>query len=315
MHVLVTGGAGYLGCEIVKLLIQDGLYVTVIDASKKNLSSIRSLGEISKLRLVELDVTDKRQVSDLLRSRHQLYPIDSVVHMAAVVGRSACAADPEYARLINVNATVELFESAMANSSIKRYVFCSTCAVYGNADRVYFKEDAILNPNDFYSETKAEAERRILASDSEWRSIILRLPTIFGQSHRMRYDLMVNKMVYDALVSGRVSVQDGDCWRPFLHCRDVARTVAWFATGSVMFRDRIFNVGVREMHATIRTAARYVSGICGECHIVEHFGSNDGGGYRIDCRRLRRLLGLGDYVRWTDGIQEVKAVLESKTCK
>lgn len=198
MNILVTGSSGYLGSVLCNKLIPTKHTVITYDNSmyfgKGSLQDIRNR-ESFKASAAMADV---------------------IIHLAGVVGDAACDYNREYTQQTNVEATKYL-----AEFTDKRIIFASSCSVYGYQEEVV-DEESPLNPISYYAETKIESER-ILGGHPD--CAILRFPTMFGLSPRMRYDLVVNTFVRDAINDGAITVHGGNQIRPFCSVSDVADAV------------------------------------------------------------------------------------------
>jgi nucleoside-diphosphate-sugar epimerase len=238
-RVLVTGGAGYVGSIVVDELLGRGCHVRVLDALLHG--SVPSLllpwGE-PNFEFVRGDVRD-----DDIR-RQVLEDIDSVVHLAAIVGDPACARQPELAWEVNLEATKALVEDARA-AGVERFVFASTCSNYGKmTDDGYADEDFDLQPVSLYAETKVAAEREILATNGTLAPTCLRFATVYGTSPRMRFDLTVNEFTCELALKNELLVFGEQFWRPYVHVRDAARAIVETLVAPVSaVRQEVYNVG------------------------------------------------------------------------
>lgn len=208
MKVLIAGGAGYLGGYLTDLLVENGYQVTVYD----NLFyEDRYLKPIS---FIYGDVRDYKKLLPIINN------FDAVVWLAAIVGDEACAVEPYYTRLINVDSVGWLAENYKG-----KIIFTSTCSVYG-ANHQVADESAELNPLSLYAETKAEAEKLIVNKHKNY--LIFRLGTLFGvgDNHsRMRFDLVLNLLTMKAARGEILKVFGGGQWRPLLHVKDAAEAI------------------------------------------------------------------------------------------
>ena len=193
MKVLVTGGAGYIGSILVRKLLETGHDVVVVDRLAFGDESLRELEGRPGYRLVTGDIRDRDLVDASLRDR------EAVVHLAAIVGEAACAADPTLAIETNFEATRHLAEASAA-AGIARFVFASTCSVYGTglADRL--SEESELAPTELYAESRVNAELALARiTGARFRPTVLRFGTVYGYSPRTRFDLVVNLLTARAL--------------------------------------------------------------------------------------------------------------------
>jgi len=306
MRVLLTGGAGYIGSLLLRRLLEAGHDVVVLDRLAFGDESLRGLGGRPGYRLVAGDVRDRDLVEALLRDR------EAVVHLAAIVGEAACAADPRLAVETNVEATRHLAEASAA-AGIARFVFASTCSVYGTglADRL--REDSPLAPAELYAETRVNAERALAAvARPRLRPTILRFGTVYGHSPRTRFDLVVNLLTARALRDHAVSIFGGEQWRPFVHVGDVARALHASLEADL---DRVggetLNVGDNRENYQMKdlgpVLAREIPGT--EVRVVQDVV--DKRSYHVVFDRIERVLGFHASRGVAEGVREVRDAIRS----
>lgn len=240
-HVLVTGGAGYVGSLLVDELLRRGHRVRVLDALVHGTvpSVLTAWGDPS-FEFVRGDVRDADARAIALKE------VDSVVHLAAIVGDPACAREPELARAVNFEATKKLVDDA-TRAGVDRFVFASTCSNYGKHDNGSLAtEEDDLKPISLYAETKVAAELDILGRNGAGPrvSTCLRFATVYGTSPRMRFDLTVNEFTRDVALGRELVVFGEQFWRPYVHVRDVADAVAMtLEAAPEAVAGQVFNVG------------------------------------------------------------------------
>ena len=212
---MVTGGAGYLGSTLVGKLVNEGYSVRVLDFLMFGRKSLDTFRKRDNFELVVGDIRDKSKV------KRSLENVWAVCHLASLIGEPACADNPKKSIEINLNAT-QLLVSLVKKYKIERFIFPSTCSIYGNTDRVV-DESFRVKPISLYAETKRKAERVILrAASAEFCPIIFRLGTCFGLSPKMNFNLLINQMTRDLALGKRFEIYKPYGWRPFIHVEDVA---------------------------------------------------------------------------------------------
>jgi nucleoside-diphosphate-sugar epimerase len=313
MHVLVTGHQGYIGSVLVPALLDAGHLVSGLDAGLFATCTFDANG-LTVVPETEKDIRDAGVVD--------LAGFDAVVHLANLSNDPLSDLDPALTMAVNHRATVRLAETARA-AGVRRFVFASSCSLYGAAGGNAVTERAPLAPVTPYGHAKALAERDIaeLASD-EFSPVFLRNATVYGVSPRLRFDLVVNHLTAWAVSTGRVRLlSDGLAWRPLVHVRDVCSAILCAVEAP---RDAVhntaFNVGRDAENYRIREVAEYVAaGVLGS--VVEYAtGRSAGSGpgkvgadvrsYRVSFARIAAR--LPDWVpAWTlpDGIAEVRDAL------
>jgi nucleoside-diphosphate-sugar epimerase len=224
MHILVTGGAGYLGSVLIPKLLTRGHKVRVVDIGYFGLGHLRNLHPA-----VELIREDLRRINTDVELRNRILDgCDCVIHLAAISNDPSAELHPQLTEEVNFHTSVSLAEAAREKGI--RFIFSSSCSVYGDAEGE-LTEDGVVNPLTVYAVSKVSAEQALLdmATDS-WRPVILRNGTLFGYSARMRFDLVVNIFALYSTVRNEIRVfGDGLQWRPFLSVQDCARAFVFFA--------------------------------------------------------------------------------------
>lgn len=243
-HILVTGGAGYIGSMLVGELLRMGNQVTVVDSLLFGGESLLGYMAHPHFHFAKADVTEPRAIRDALK-RNWDKPT-AVVHLAAIVGFPACqAVGKQAAWRYNVEATQRVFEQA-AGLGVERFVFSSSYSNYGfSEDGQPVSEESSLHPQSLYAETKIAAEQFLLTQkDSVTAPVIFRLATLYGISPRTRFDLVVNQFVLDAFLRRELIIYQRGYSRSFLHVRDAARGLALGLTAPrEKAAGQVFNLG------------------------------------------------------------------------
>jgi nucleoside-diphosphate-sugar epimerase len=243
MTVLITGGAGYLGSVLAGQLLSEGKRVRVLDSLLHGGEALLGLYPQDDFEFVHGDVRDADAVDRSLEG------IDSVVHLAAIVGDPACKRDPDLARAINYDGSLALYERA--SGRVDRFIFASTCSNYGRMGdpTEYVTEESPLHPLSLYAETKVAVELALLerSNGAGPTTTVLRFATLFGLSPRMRFDLTVNEFAAELALNGRLEVYGEQFWRPYIHVGDAARAVRLTLDASPeTIAGEVFNAGDTE---------------------------------------------------------------------
>ena len=304
-NVLVIGGGGYIGSALVPRLLAEGCSVRILDVMMYGAASIEEALRHSNCELVQADF---RHVDVLVKA---MRGIDEVVHLGGLVGDPACAVDEELTIDINLAATRAVAEVAKG-AGVRKFVFASTCSVYGASDEV-LDERSALNPVSLYARTKIASERLLLKlTDDSFQPIIVRFGTIYGISGRTRFDLVVNLLTAKAVLDGEITVHGGDQWRPFLHVEDAARSVLMLLREPIGDTEApfIFNVGCNRENYTIEQVAKLIRAQVPHASLTHGRFDGDRRNYRVDFAKIERAIGFT--TSWTveEGIRQVRELIQ-----
>ncbi len=233
-HVLVTGGAGYLGSILVPTLLARGCAVTVVDNFLYGQTSLLDCCAYENFAIVRGDVRDERLMLPLLKKA------DVIMPLACLVGAPLCAQKPIEARSINLDAILMLLKNA---SKAQRFISPTTNSGYGVGQAgVFCTEETPMNPISLYGVLKVELEKALLGAGA----ISLRLATVCGVSPRMRLDLLVNDFTYRAVVDRFVVLFEAHFKRNYIHVRDVARAFCHALDHFDAMQGQPYNVGLSD---------------------------------------------------------------------
>jgi nucleoside-diphosphate-sugar epimerase len=292
---------------LVPRLLEQGHRVTVLDRLYFGDSLSRSQSRFGeKLRVLRGDVRSFEPV--LLRS------VDAVVDLSGISNDPSCELEPELTRSVNVDGAKRLAVAAK-ESGVRRYVFSSSCSVYGHGEGLGLSETSARRPVSLYARTKADAEDFLLgigkASGGAMEVTCLRLATVFGLSPRMRFDLAINVMTKNAYVHRRITVEGGGRqWRPFVHVCDVARAFDLaMTTDASIVSGEMFNVGSDASNVQILNLAFRVRDAVPGTEVVHAPTDPDLRDYNVSFDKIQRALGFRAERTIDDGIHEVLGAL------
>jgi len=302
--VLVIGGAGYIGCWLVRRLLEEGLKVRVLDNAVYGLEPIQDLLAHPAL---EYQNGDCRNIQDVVKAMRE---VSSVVHLAAIVGDPACEVDRKATIEINYAATRMLVEIAKGNG-VERFLFASSCSVYGATDEL-MDEHSAVEPLSLYGETKQASERALLeAAGDGFHPVLMRFATVFGLSPRPRFDLVVNLLSAKACKEGVITIYNGEQWRPFIHVKDLAEAMILMLKAPVgLVSGQIFNVGDNRLNYTLETVGKVIGKVFPNTRI-EWVENTDKRNYQVNFTKIEKRLGFRGTYSLEEGVREIKAALES----
>ncbi|HEX6232718.1 MAG TPA: SDR family oxidoreductase [Jiangellaceae bacterium] len=282
MHVLVAGDRGYLGAVVVPFLRRAGHHVVGLDAGWYDGCDFGPVPNDYEQRTG--DIRDVR-IEDLR-------DFDAVINLAAISNDPLGYLNPATTYSVNAHGSVHLGKVAKA-ARVPRYLFSSSCSLYGSAGDVPVTEAAEFRPVTPYGESKVMAEAGLAKlADDDFSPTYLRNATAYGSSPRLRADIVVNNLTGSAFTRGEVRLQsDGTPWRPLIHVEDIARAfLAALEAPREAVHNQAFNVGRGEDVVQIRDIAEQVAKILDAPVTFAAEAGPDKRDYRVDFTRVRRLL-------------------------
>jgi len=310
-HVLITGGAGYIGSLLVEELLRSGRRVTVLDSLVHGGNSLLAFLPHPAFAFHRVDVCDRKAIAPHFAG------VDAVVHLAAIVGYPACdRAGREASFCCNVEGTRNAFEAA-ERAGAERFLFASSYSNYGLApDGRPVTEESPLFPQSIYAETKIEAERYLAARSAGARTapILFRFATLFGPSPRTRFDLIINQFVWEAVVEKKLAVYQPGFNRSFVHIRDVVRAlVSALEASADVVRGQIFNVGSNAANYSKAEIADLIGKYAPPFDLTFPDLSFDGDmrDIRVAFDKIERTLGWKAGIAVEDGIRELVGAISS----
>lgn len=277
MRVLVTGNLGFVGAVVTRYLQDHGHRVVGLDT-----------GFFSECVALPPPKPDEQIIADV-RDAQSLPEVDAVVHLAALSNDPLGELDEEITHSINVKGSLNIAGLAKRRG-IKRFVFASSCSMYGISESGVADEESQQNPQTAYARSKVVAERGILALASDgFAACSLRFATAYGFSERPRLDIVVNNFIASAIAHGELILEsDGTPWRPLVHVKDMARAILGVLEGNPSkSAGWAYNVGCGEENYQVRNIAELVSSALGglPCRIGTARGS-DTRSYRVSFERF-----------------------------
>jgi nucleoside-diphosphate-sugar epimerase len=313
-HVLITGGAGYIGSLLTSELLRANYRVSVLDSLLFGGESLVPFLHHPNFHFAKADVTEPRAIKDSLKD---VWPRpDAIVHLAAIVGWPACqAVGRQVAWRYNVEATKTVFGQAV-DLGVERFVFASTYSNYGlSSEGSPVTEESSLNPHSLYAETKVAGEEFLLSQrNASCAPLLFRLATLYGISPRTRFDLLVNQFVLEAFARRDLIIYQRGYSRSFVHIRDAARgMIMGLEAERSKVCGEVFNLGTDDGNYSKDDIVRLILRRMPET-VVEYKNLTFGGDVRditVSFAKIRQVLGFETTLNVDDGIRELLFALKT----
>ena len=292
MKILITGGAGYVGTSLTRLLLSGGHQVRVMDNLMFGGDPLLPFFRNEHFEFVKGDVRNETDVAHAMNNQ------DAVVHLAAIVGYPACRKEPSLAEEVNITGTHNIARAASKNQIV---LFASTGSNYGAVEDIC-SEETPLNPLSLYAQTKVRGEKII--SDNA-NGIVFRFATGFGISPRFRLDLLINDFVYKAVSQGYLVIYEKNFKRSFIHVHDMARAFLFGIEHADTMAGEVYNVGSESMNYTKEEICNSIkSKIDCYIHYADVGEDADKRNYQVSYKKINAL-GFETTISVDNGIDEL----------
>jgi len=296
MRVLVTGGAGYVGSVLCGTLIEKGHDVSCLDRFFFGKEALENIS--GKVNLIRDDIR--------WFNPEALRGVDAVFDLASLSNDPSGELDPQKTLEINYKGRVRV-ATLSKKYKINNYVLASTCSVYGFQEGT-LNEDSKLNPLTTYAKANMMAEKETLPlADKSFTVTVLRQATVYGLSHRMRFDLAINGMTLGFFKNGKIPImRDGKQWRPFIHVKDTSNAfVRVLESSEELVNGQIFNVGNNEQNFQIFDLAKIVAESIRLPFSFEWYGSPDTRSYKVSFDKIKEQLDYKTDYTPKEGAKEI----------
>ena len=283
-HVLVTGGAGYVGAILIPKLVALGYKVTVLDLFMYGEEVLKG-SRGPNLREVKGDIRDIEAVKTAMKG------CDAVIHLACISNDPSFELNPDLGRSINLDAFVPIVRAAKAEK-VKRFIYASSSSVYGIKDGVEVTEDLSLEPLTDYSKFKAECEVLLEQERAPgFTTVTIRPATVCGYSPRQRLDVVVNILTNLGVHKGEVSVFGGSQLRPNIHIEDMTDAyLLLLQADDEKIDGKIYNAGY-ENHSVMQLAEMVQRNVGPHVNLKVQ-STNDMRSYHVSSKKIQEELGF-----------------------
>ncbi|MBN2459193.1 NAD(P)-dependent oxidoreductase [Candidatus Woesearchaeota archaeon] len=313
-RVLVTGGAGYVGSELVPLLLKKGYKVNVLDTfwfwesteEFVNAINAQKAEKNSNLKLIKGDLRNKEDVIKALKG------VDSVIHLACVSNDPSADLDPKFTHSVNYDGSLNLIDMSKA-AGIKRFIYASSSSVYGVRSEPNVTEDLEPEPITQYSKLKIEVEHYLLyrlgQEENDFKGVIIRPSTVCGYSPRARLDVVVNILTNSAINKRKIIVMGGEQLRPLIHIKDMIRLYELLLRVPIdKVNGKIYNAGYGNLK--VSEIANLVKEVVGNVP-VEVQPTNDPRSYHVNSDKIKKELGFVPEHTIKESVIELKKAFAS----
>lgn len=302
--VLITGGAGYVGCVLTPKLLNAGWKVKVFDILYYDEHSLDAWKSNSNLEIIKGDIRDRAQMDKALKG------VSCVIHLASISNDPSSDLDPKLTQETNYDAVVQLAELCKQNG-VKRLINASSSSVYGVKDTPNVTEDMKLEPLTLYAKLKADTEPVIAAVNSkDLAAISIRSATVCGYSPHMRLDLTVNILTTLAVCNGVITVFGGAQKRPNIHIEDITDLYVQLLTlPAEKIGGKIFNAGAN--NHTVAEIAEIVKEVIGPHVKITTTTTNDNRSYHISSEKIKKEIGFAPKRTIRDAVVDLKKAFDA----
>jgi nucleoside-diphosphate-sugar epimerase len=307
MRVFVTGVNGYIGAVLAPYLMERGLKIVGLDTGYYRDGWLYS----DDRRFATSPYTLNKDLRAVTGA--DLEGCEAVVHLAELSNDPLGQNNPTVTHQINHRGSMALARTALG-LGIRRFVYTSSCSVYGAGSGEFLDETAPLNPQTAYAECKVLVERDLAGmADAQFAPVCLRNATAFGPSPRMRFDIVLNDLCALAWTTRRIAMtSDGSPWRPLVHVEDICEAIyRCLVAPEDAIRGRIFNVGQDSENYRVRELAQIVAAEFPGCEVSVGPSGADNRSYRVSFARIHRELpGFKCRFDARDGARQLREVFE-----
>jgi nucleoside-diphosphate-sugar epimerase len=300
---LIIGGSGYIGTVVNNFFQEKKKYTVSFDNLLYDQDHVK---KIKKSSFIENKFETIKNIGEYIRINRD--NIENIVILASLVGDPITKKYPQLSKLVNVNYTKKIINSAIKNR-IKKLIFISTCSNYGVVQKNKIaNENTKLNPKSIYSQNKVEIETYLKKfKESKFTEItILRFATAFGLSKRMRFDLTLNEFVRSAYLDKKLEIYDYDTWRPYCHVLDFAKIIYIVLFKKAKRKNfEIFNAGNSKNNFTKIMIAKLIKRHIRNINIILQGASKDPRDYMVNFDKLKKVYNYAPKFTLSYGVKEI----------
>lgn len=282
MKILVTGVDGYIGCLLAPYLMRKGHTVVGLDTGYYRDGWLYNDHSF----FTRIPLVINKDIRDI--TADDLRGVDAIVHLAELSNDPLGENNPDVTYRINHQGSVQLAKQAKS-ADIERFVYTSSCSVYGVSDAEFVDEESTVNPQTTYAKCKVLVEKDVGSlADDKFSPAFLRNATAYGASPRMRFDIVLNNLAGLAWTTGKIAMtSDGTPWRPIVHALDICAAISSALDAPrEAIHNEIFNVGSSTANYMIRDIAEIVARHFPGCETTFGPSGGDNRSYRVNFDKI-----------------------------
>ena len=301
-NILVIGGGGYVGSELVPTLLKENYSVSVYDLF---IYGKDVLDQNKNLTLIEGDIRDLKKLSNTVKN------FETVIHLACISNDPSFELNPELGKSVNLDCFRPLVEICK-NNKVKRFIYASSSSVYGIKKEKNVSENLSLEPLTDYSKFKVECEKILLEyKDNKFETVIIRPATVCGYAKRQRLDVVVNILTNLAFNKRKIKIFGGEQLRPNIHIKDMVRVYLNVIVAKAdLVNGEIFNAGYDNMK--VKEIANIVKKVIGEDVEIDKEVTNDNRSYHISSEKIKKIINFVPNFTIEDAVKDLKDAFENK---
>jgi nucleoside-diphosphate-sugar epimerase len=299
-NVLIIGGGGYVGSQLVPDLLKLEYKVDVYDLF---IYGQDVFDNSPNLKLIKGDIRNIKKLSEIIKD------YDAVIHLACISNDPSFELNPKLGKSINLDCFRPLVEICKINK-VKRFIYASSSSVYGIKKEKNVSEDLLLEPLTDYSKFKVECEKILFEyKDEQFETVIIRPATVCGYARRQRLDVVVNILTNLAFNNRKIKILGGEQLRPNIHIKDMSRIyIKTLESDKVLVNGEIFNAGYDNM--SVNEIGSAVQKIVGKDVKIEREETNDNRSYHISSEKIKKNLNFEPKFSVEDAIIDLKKAFE-----
>ena len=301
-NILVIGGGGYVGSELVPTLLKENYSVSVYDLF---IYGKNALDQNKNLTLIEGDIRDIKKLDNIIKN------FETVIHLACISNDPSFELNPELGKSINLDCFRPLVEICK-NNKVKRFIYASSSSVYGIKKEKNVSENLSLEPLTDYSKFKVECEKILLEyKDNKFETVIIRPATVCGYAKGKDFDVVVNILTNLAFNKRKIKIFGGEQLRPNIHIKDMVRVYLNVIEAKAdLVNGEIFNAGYDNMK--VKEIANIVKKVIGEDVEIDKEVTNDNRSYHISSEKIKKIINFVPNFTIEDAVKDLKDAFENK---